>query len=99
MTSVFWLMPDAGAGEISRLYFSTGEPGVVGVTHDTDRLRSPKTSDGAAGVSGRASGRAVSDGADGSDGPTRFSATTVKLYSTLLVRPSSVQVVARHSFS
>ena len=53
-----------------------------------------RSSVGGAGVSGRASGRAVSDGADGSESPTRFVAITVKLYSTLFVSPSSVHVVA-----
>ena len=42
------------------------------------------------------SGRAVSDAGDGSDVPTAFVAVTTKLYSTLLVSPSSVQVVDAH---
>ena len=98
MSSVFCAMPDGGAGEISSVYCSTGEPGVVGVTHATFRLCRRRRASAAAGVSGRASGRAISDGPDGSESPTRFVAITVKLYSTLFVSPSSVQVVAAHCF-
>ena len=35
VTPVFCPMPDGGAGEISSVNDSTGEPGVVGVTHAT----------------------------------------------------------------
>ena len=95
---VFCTTPDGGAGEISSVKLSTGEPSVRGVVQLTVRLRSPKPSVGGAGVSGRTSGRAVSDGIEGSDSPTRLVAVTTKLYSTLFVSPSSVHVVEAHCF-
>ena len=96
VTPVFSATPEGGAGEICRLYDSTGEPGVVGVFHATSIDLSPKSSVGEAGVSGRASGRATAEAPDGSESPTRLVATASKVYSTLFVKPSSVQVVVSH---
>ena len=98
VTPVFCTMPDGGAGEISSVYVSIGDPSVRGGTHDTVSLRSPKTRVGGAGVSGRTSGRAVSDGTEASDTPTLLVAVTTKLYSTLFVSPSSVHVVEGQFF-
>nr|WP_317451861.1 hypothetical protein [Microbacterium sp. NIBRBAC000506063] len=47
-------------------------------------------------MSGRASGRATSDAGEGGESPTRLVAITWNTYSTLLVSPSRVQVVAAH---
>src|SRR5690606_35577551 len=96
VTPVFSVTPDGGAGEICRLNDSTGEPGVVGVFHATLSDLSPKTSVGGTGVSGRASGRAMSEAPDGSESPTRLVATTWNAYSTLFVSPSRVHVVVSH---
>ena len=76
----------------------TAEPGVGGVTQFTSRLLSPNFRVGGWGWSGRASGRATAEEGDGSEVPTEFVAVTVKVYSTSLVRPSSVQVVEAHCF-
>src|SRR5699024_9711712 len=59
---------------------------------------SPRSGVGAAGFSGRTSGRATAEGTDGSDGPTSFSATTWKVYSVSLVRPVIVHEVDAHSW-
>ena len=96
MTPVFVAAPLGGAGEISRLYEDTGDPGVVGVVHDTSSDLSPNFRVGGFGVSGRASGRATAEVGDGLPSPTRFVAVTANVYSTLLVSPSRVHVVDVH---
>ena len=78
---------------ISRVKPSTGEPSVVGVDQVMLACLSPKVAVGAAGWLGLTSGRTMLDGADGSESPTSFVATTVKVYSTLFVRPVIVHVV------
>ncbi len=60
---------------------------------------SPNSSVGAAGGSGFSSGRATADGGEAGPSPTALVAKTVKVYSTLLVSPSSVHVVVPQAFS
>ena len=96
VTPVFVAVPLGGAGEISRLYDVTGDPGVVGVVQETSSDLSPNFRVGGFGVSGRASGRATADVGDGLPSPTRFVAVTAKVYSTLFVSPSRVHVVDVH---
>ncbi len=90
--------PFGGAGEICRSYPSIGDPSFAGGVQFTVREPSPNTRVGGAGCAGCVSGRATADSGDGSDVPMAFMAVTVNTYSTLLVRPVSVHVVAGHSW-
>src|SRR5690606_27656703 len=98
VTPVFSDDPRSGAGEICRVYESTGEPLDCGVVQLTARDLSPKTSFGGSGVSGRTSGRAGSDSGDAGPSPTRLCATTWNVYSTLFTSPSRVHVVDSQVF-
>src|SRR5690625_1371836 len=99
-----WELPDTeicpppGEGAICRSKELTGDPRVSGVDHSTSSSPSPKVSCGAAGRSGRTSGRATAEGPEGSESPTGLVAVTVKLYSTLFVSPPMVQVMVGQSW-
>src|SRR5690606_13776808 len=85
-TCTFCTWPDGGAGEISSVPSMIGERSAyVALTHVTSSEPSPNARLGAAGGSGRSSGRAGADAGEGSDGPTALCATTVNVYSTSFV--------------
>src|SRR5690554_1671399 len=73
------------------------EPVEAAGAHDASRRPSPKPRVGVPGAEGTASGRTFADGGDGRDQSTALRAATVNVYSTSLVRPSTVHVVDAHS--
>src|SRR5690606_24469729 len=72
------------------------EPRFSGADQPTVSCWSPRSARGAAGFSGRTSGRATAEGTDGSESPTSLVATTWKVYSVSLVSPVIVQDVEAH---
>src|SRR5690606_41685354 len=87
-----------GARLNSRISHSIGERSVyVRFFHVTVSDSSPNLSVGGSGLSGFSSGRASSEGPDGSDSPTALVAVTVNVYTTSFCSPLTVQVVEAHS--